>query len=122
MTVINNEEEVQKALGTLPTYRVCIFGPRGGYLIRWAIVEALTPACAICVAWTGCSYGVRKHFLKVFQNTYNQDDHRIHRYVSARVERIDTASYEQIKVHKFSNLCQIFTFDGKLRDDILDED
>ena len=120
MPIKNNEEEVQKALGTLPSFRVCIYGPRGGSLIRWAIVEALTPVHAIYAAWTGCSLGVRKHFLKVFQNTFAQSHYGIQRFVFARVERIDSTNppYKLGDGYKFNNLCQILTFDGELRDDI----
>lgn len=118
MKTVNNEEKIQRALGTLPTYRVCIYGPKGGLLIRYIIVEALTPQHAIYEAWTCCSYSIRERFLKLLQNTYKQQDHRIHRFMSAKVELMGAVLYDVINSYKFHNLCQILTVDGKLRNDI----
>jgi hypothetical protein len=120
MPIKNNEEEVQKALGTLPIYRVRIIGPRGGLLIRYTFIEALTSWNAIHIVCTGCSLGVRRRFFKVFQNTFTQSNCGIQRFVSAKVDLMNTA-HEVLNSYKFNDLCQILTFDGELRDDISED-
>jgi hypothetical protein len=119
--MVNKEKEVQKALGTLPKYHVCVFGPRRGFLIRWVLVEALTPQDAIYVACKSLPLGVRRRFLKTFQNTYAQSNYGIQRFLSARVGLANSTDYSTIDYYVFNNLCLILTFDGELRDDIPDD-
>lgn len=117
---IDKEEAVQRALGTLPSYRINLFGPQGGVLGGYnRIIYAMTPIRAIYYACLTLNASVHKRFLQSHRFSWCKCTHSTNYsgrcYVRIQLDN-DNATSQSI-----DDLRLILDINGNIRKDLSKE-
>lgn len=108
---VDKEEAVQRALGTLPSYRVAIYGPHGGIIGRCVSVEAITVQRALYQAYWLLSPSIRKRFLRSHKHSFiKYTDNSC----SAYIQLDDDDAHSQM----IGDLRIVLDYYGNIREDI----